>query len=73
VRTWWIGGRCLQLAAGLDLVEIEPVITDLALPFVTADLVRRTDGAWRIAALTDGQVSDWPGSRDPADLMAGLF
>ncbi|MFI5713768.1 ATP-grasp domain-containing protein [Kribbella sp. NPDC051620] len=73
VRTWWIGGRCLQLPAGLDLVEIEPVITDLALPFVSADLVRRTDGSCRIAALTDGQVSEWPPSQDPADLMAGLF
>ncbi|WP_328326848.1 ATP-grasp domain-containing protein [Kribbella sp. NBC_00382] len=73
LRTWWIGGRCLQLSAGIDLVEIEPVITDLALPFVTADLVRRADGAWRIAALTDGQISAWPVSRDPADLLAGLF
>jgi hypothetical protein len=83
VRTWWIGGRCLfrtphpdtpdQLPAGLDLVEVEPVVTDLALPFVTADLVRRTDAAWRITALTDGQVSDWPVSREPADLVAGLF
>jgi hypothetical protein len=73
LRTWWIGGRCLLKPPELDLVEIEPVITDLALPFVSADLVRRTDGAWRIVALTDGQVSEWPASRDPADLMAGLF
>jgi hypothetical protein len=83
VRTWWIGGRCLlttphpqtpdQLPDGLDLVEIEPIITDLALPFVTVDLVRRVDGDWRIVELGDGQVSDWPGSRDPADLVAGLF
>jgi hypothetical protein len=83
VRTWWIGGRCLlttphpetldQLPDGLDLVEVEPVVSDLALPFVTVDLVRRADGAWRIVELGDGQVSDWPGSRDPADLVAALF
>lgn len=83
LRTWWIGGRCLlvtphpdtpdQLPTGLDLIEIEPIVATLALPFVTADLVRRTDSAWRIAALDDGQVSDWPLSRDPADLMAKLF
>lgn len=83
VRSWWVGGRCVlvtphldtpdELAPGLDLVEVEPLVSDLALPFVTVDLVRRTDGAWRIAALTDGQISEWPASRDPADLMAGLF
>jgi hypothetical protein len=82
-RTWWIGGSCAlitphpdtpdELPAGLDLIEIEPLVTDLALPFVTVDLVRRTDGAWRVVELGDAQVSDWPASRDPADLMAVLF
>ncbi|GAA1550364.1 ATP-grasp domain-containing protein [Kribbella sancticallisti] len=82
-RTWWIGGRCAritphpdtpdELPTGLDLVEVEPLVANLALPFVTVDLVRRTDGAWRIVELGDGQVSDWPGSRDPADLVAALF
>lgn len=83
VRTWWIGGRCSlvtphpdtpdELPTGLDLLEIEPLVATLALPFVTVDLVRRTDGAWRIVELGDGQVSDWPSSHDPADLMAALF
>lgn len=82
-RTWWIGGRCSlvtphpdtpdELPTGLDLVEVEPLVANLSLPFVTVDLVRRTDGAWRIVELGDGQVSDWPASRDPADLMAKLF
>lgn len=82
-RTWWIGGRCAlvtphpdtpdELPTGLDLVEIEPLVANLALPYVTVDLVRRTDGAWRIVELGDGQVSDWPTSRDPADLVAALF
>ena len=83
VRTWWIGGRCSlvtphpdtpdELPTGLDLLEIEPLVATLALPFVTVDLVRRTDGAWRIVELGDGQVSDWPASQDPTDLMAKLF
>lgn len=82
-RTWWIGGRCVlvtphpdtpeELPDGLDLVEVEPLVADLALPFVTVDLVRRTDGAWRIVELGDGQVSDWPTSRNPADLIEALF
>ena len=83
LRTWWIGGRCQlvtphpdtpdELPTGLDLIEIEPLVATLALPFVTVDLVRRTDGAWRIVELGDGQVSDWPAFQDPADLMAALF
>jgi hypothetical protein len=82
-RTWWIGGRCSlvtphpdtpdELPTSLDLLEVEPLVATLALPFVTVDLVRRTDGAWRIVELGDGQVSDWPVSQDPADLMAALF
>lgn len=83
VRTWWIGGSCAlitphpdtpdELPDGLDLVEVEPLVTDLALPFVTVDLVRRTDCAWRIVELGDGQVSGWPPSRNPADLLTALF
>ena len=82
-RTWWIGGRCAlitphpdtpdELPDGFDLIEVEPLVANLSLPFVTVDLVRRTDGAWRIVELGDGQVSDWPGSREPADLLAALF
>jgi len=82
-RTWWVGGRCAlvtphpdtpdELPEGLDLIEIEPLVADLGLPFVTVDLVRRTDGAWRVVELGDGQVSDWPASRDPDDLVAALF
>ncbi|HEY0472279.1 MAG TPA: ATP-grasp domain-containing protein [Kribbella sp.] len=82
-RTWWIGGRCAlvtphpdtpdELPEGLDLVEVEPLVANLALPFVTVDLVRRTDGVWRVVELGDGQVSDWPASADPSDLVAALF
>jgi ATP-grasp domain-containing protein len=82
-RTWWVGGRCAlvtphpdtpdDVPEGVDLVEVEPLVADLALPFVTVDLTRRADGAWRVVELGDGQVSDWPASRDPAELVAALF
>lgn len=82
-RTWWIGGRCAlvtphpdtpdELPEGLDLIEVEPLVAELGLPFVTVDLVKRSDGAWRVVELGDGQVSDWPASRDPGDLVAALF
>ncbi|MGC4939781.1 ATP-grasp domain-containing protein [Kribbella sp. DT2] len=82
-RTWWVGGRCVlttphpdtpdDLPTGLDLIEIEPLVAELALPFVTVDVIRRTDGAWRVVELGDGQVSDWPATADPADLISALF
>jgi hypothetical protein len=82
-RTWWIGGRCVlttphpdtpdELPAGLDLLEIEPLVAELALPFVTVDVIRRTDGSWRVVELGDGQVSDWPSTADPAALVSALF
>ncbi|MEV0289086.1 ATP-grasp domain-containing protein [Kribbella sp. NPDC050820] len=83
VRTWWVGGRCVlvtphpdspdDLPAGVDLVEVEPLVAGLTLPFVTVDLVRRADGVWRVVELGDGQVSDWPASREAGDLVAALF
>ncbi|ADB34048.1 conserved hypothetical protein [Kribbella flavida DSM 17836] len=82
-RTWWVGGRCVlttphpdtpdDLPTGFDLVEIEPLVAELALPFVTVDLVRRTDHTWRVVELGDGQVSDWPSTHDPATLVTALF
>jgi len=81
-RTWWIGGRCAlvtahpdtpdELPAAVDVLELEPLVAGLALPFVTVDLVRRSDGRWRVVELGDGQVSDWPSSADPATLINAL-
>lgn len=81
-RTWWVGGRCAlvtphpdtpdELPGKLDLVEVEPLVAGMALPFVTVDLVRRTDGAWRIVELGDGQVSDYPAGQDPMLLLRAL-
>ncbi|MFC0626805.1 ATP-grasp domain-containing protein [Kribbella deserti] len=80
-RTWWIGGRCVLVTAHpdtpdetpqFDVLELEPLVAGLTLPFVTVDLVRRTDGVMRVVELGDGQVSDWPVSADPALLVAAL-
>ena len=46
------------------------------MPFITVDLVRRSDGAWRVVEVGDGQVSDRPAtatagaSRLPGTLAA---
>lgn len=80
-RTWWIDGRLALTTAHPDtpderpepdLDRIEPLVAALGLPFVTVDLVRRDDGAWRVVELGDGQVSDWPSSADPAQLTRCL-
>jgi len=79
-RTWWINGACRLVTAhpdtanepppaDLDIAMLRPAVTALALPFVTVDLARRTDGTWRIIELGDGQVSDRPASTPPADLI----
>jgi hypothetical protein len=78
VRTWWVDGRpALATAhpdtpddeppsgdAGLDalLADVAGRLAPLGLPFVTVDVVRREDGAWRVVELGDGQVSDRPTS-----------
>ena len=84
VRTWWIDGRCALTTAHPDTPAAAPegfaapaglagVMSALGLPFVTADLARRDDGAWRLIEIGDGQVSDRPTSTDPADLVAALI
>jgi hypothetical protein len=83
VRTWWMGGTCRLVTAhpdtpndpppdDLDLTALYPVIAGLDLPFVTVDLARRTDGMWRVVELGDGQVSDWPATTPPEDLVTVL-
>lgn len=88
-RTWWTTGpdgtRCALLTphpdddgqahgeVHPDLSAVEPLVSALALPFVTVDVVLRDDGAWRVVELGDGQVSDRPRSTDPAALVAALL
>jgi hypothetical protein len=84
VRTWWINGTCRLITAHPDTPDQAPpdddvvppgvaaAIAGLRLPFVTVDLVRRADGAWRIVELGDGQVSDRPSTTAAESLVAVL-
>ncbi len=84
VRTWWRNGRPFLAAAHPDTPDAPPpidvpvaqfgdAIFGLGLSFVTADLVRRDDGEWRIVEIGDGQVSDRPTSLPPLALIAPLL
>lgn len=84
VRTWWVGGACQLITAhpdtpgdqpppGLDLTPFAPLIADLDLPFVTADLARRADARWRVIELGDGQVSDRPATTTPDAFISAVI
>jgi hypothetical protein len=82
-RTWWAGGTCRLVTAhpgtpgdqppGIDLAPFAPLVSSLALPFVTVDLARRGDGAWRVIEAGDGQVSDRPASTGPAAFLSAVL
>ncbi|MFT7841658.1 ATP-grasp domain-containing protein [Saccharothrix sp. BKS2] len=83
VRTWWVDGECRLVgphpdtpddlpATPPDLGGVAPLVAGLGLSFVTADLVRREDGEWRVVELGDGQVSDRPSTIAPAALVGLL-
>ena len=56
----------------MDVNRYMPMVAALDLPFVTVDLVLRTDGTWRVVELGDGQVSDRPDNAPPADLITAI-
>ena len=78
-RTWWVGGTCRLVTAhpdtpddpppDIDLTPLTPLISSLALPFVTVDLALRVDGIWRVIELGDGQVSDRPATTEPSTFL----
>jgi hypothetical protein len=83
VRTWWIDGLCVACTAhpdtpdlhppdDLDLTWLDAPVTRVGAPFVTVDLAKRDDGAWRIVELGDGQVSDLPRTADPTVVFAAF-
>lgn len=81
-RVWWLDGEPVGTTAhpdtpGLlpspDLAEIQPLVRRLGCRFVTTDVARRTDGAWRVVEVGDGQVSDLPSGIDPATVLAALL
>jgi hypothetical protein len=83
-RTWWVNGTCRLVTAHpdtpadlppreLDLAAFAPLIASLSLPFVTADLAQRADGAWRVIEIGDGQVSDRPASTSPKAFVTAIL
>ncbi|WP_196443421.1 ATP-grasp domain-containing protein [Planomonospora sp. ID67723] len=84
VRVWWVDGEAVFAGPhpdGPDDVVEQPEIVDdvreavqnLGIRFVTTDLARRADGAWRVIEVGDGQVSDWPSAADPGVLADALL
>jgi hypothetical protein len=68
---WTVAKRMVELrgedfTGGFVLRRYEPFTG------TEVDLARRTDGAWRIVELGDGQVSDRPTSTRPEDLITIL-
>jgi hypothetical protein len=82
-RTWWVDGTCRLITAhpdtpndappDIDLSPFAALIGSLALPFVTADLARRTEGTWRLIELGDGQVSDRPETTEPGPFFSAIL
>jgi hypothetical protein len=83
-RTWWVDGVCRLATAhpdtpddlppdDLPVAALQPAIAGLALPFVTADLVRNTEGGWRLVEVGDGQVSDRPSTTSPEALLTAAL
>ncbi|MBO0837317.1 MAG: ATP-grasp domain-containing protein [Actinobacteria bacterium] len=83
-RTWWVDGTCRLVTAhpdtpgdlppaGLDLAPFAPVIASLNLPFITADLVQRDDGIWRVIEVGDGQVSDRPETTSASAFVTAIL
>jgi hypothetical protein len=67
VRIFWLDGAPILSVAHPDdpgpivappLDEIARAVRALGCRFVTTDVVRRTDGMWRVVEVGDGQVSD---------------
>ncbi|MCP2338843.1 ATP-grasp domain-containing protein [Actinomadura rupiterrae] len=80
-RVWWVDGEPALVGPHPDtpgteprpeLAEVAPVVRALGCRFITTDLARRADGAWRVVEVGDGQVSDLPATVDPMDLYAHL-
>ncbi|GAA3137637.1 ATP-grasp domain-containing protein [Planomonospora alba] len=84
VRVWWLDGEAVFAGPHPDspgdaverpeiLGDVREAVRRLGARFVTTDLVRRADGAWRVIEVGDGQVSDWPSTADPGVLAGALL
>lgn len=81
-RVWWLDGRPVLVTPHPDtpdtrpepdLTDVEPRVKALGCRFVTTDLARLDDGAWRLVEVGDGQVSDLPVTQDPSALVGALM
>jgi hypothetical protein len=81
-RVWWLDGQPIfagrhpdtpDATVTPDLSGIAELVAKLDCRFVTTDLVRRADGAWRVVEVGDGQVSDRPGALEPDVLIGALL
>lgn len=85
VRVWWVEGKPVLLSPHPDTPRSFSVVDDdfmktvglavakLGCPFVTTDLLQRTDGRWRVVEVSDGQVSGLPRGFDPTPLYEALL
>lgn len=81
-RVWWIDGEPRLVTPHPDdptgefpmpeLAEVGAAVRRLGARFVTTDIARREDGAWRVVEVGDGQVSDLHRSIDPVRLVSLL-
>jgi hypothetical protein len=76
-RVWWVDGEPVLVGPHPDTPDrhprpqaepIAPCVRALGCRFITTDLARSADGAWRVVEIGDGQVSDFPAIAEPADL-----
>ncbi|MGH6654114.1 MAG: ATP-grasp domain-containing protein [Actinocrinis sp.] len=83
VRVWWLDGRARLLTPHPDSVHscsltpelggVESAVRRLGCRLVTTDVALRSDGAWRVVEVGDGQVSDLHTSIEPAELVGLLL
>lgn len=82
VRVWWVGGQPVMVSPHpdtpdslpeVDLSFVQSAVESLGRPFVTTDLARRKDGAWRVIEASDGQVSGIPKGFDSTPLFRALL
>ena len=80
-RVWWVDGEPVLVGAHPDTPQLRPVpdltgvaaaVRELGCRFVTTDVVRRSDGVWRVVEVGDGQVSGLPEGADAGPLFEAL-
>ncbi|XAY05935.1 hypothetical protein DSM112329_02796 [Paraconexibacter sp. AEG42_29] len=84
LRSWWLHGELVLLSAHPDtphatpahtlpIAQLSQAVRTLGCPLVTVDLVRSTDGDWRVVEVGDAQVSGLPSTTEPGRLLDALI